>query len=92
VPDLRRSPLATYGPAQSLGYPDTFVHQLRAVHQLTTTRLASQYAAMQDEARLGQAQGCHISFVSKREKATPGCDAYHDPETQLRGVVSHVVP
>ena len=45
---------------------------------------------MQDEARLGQAQGCHISFVSKREKATPGRDAYHDPETQLRGVVSHV--
>jgi hypothetical protein len=43
---------------------------------------------MQDEARLGQAQGCHISFVSKGEKATPGCDAYHGPEIQLRGVVS----
>jgi hypothetical protein len=58
------------------------------VHQLIITRLASQNATMQGEARLGQAQGCHISFVSKREKATPGCDAYHGPEIQLRGVVS----
>jgi hypothetical protein len=46
---------------------------------------------LQDEARLGQAQGCNISSVPKREKATPGRDAYHDPETQLRGVVSNVV-
>jgi hypothetical protein len=53
VPDVRRFPLATNDPAQSLGYPYLFVRQLGAVHQLTTTRLASQYAAMQDEARLG---------------------------------------